>query len=325
MKRIFSMLLAMLCLMLPLTAVAETASSETSKNENDIYVIGEKLTYKNADTAIPYRLYLPKNYDESKSYPMLVFFHGAGERGDDNEKQLFHNIQYFYDNLPEDCFIVVPQCPLNNQWVDTPWANGAYSVDKVPESNELKAVIELIAELKTKYSVDVNRIYAAGISMGGFATWDVMMRHNDIFAAAIPVCGGGDISKAELLKDTPIFTFHAVNDTAVPVAGTRDTVNAIKNAGGTKIKYTEYTTGGHNIWNQAFATEGLLEKLLDCELYDRYPELKPVESVPESVVESNEESAPEEGFWTTSKLTLLISCVIALVIMVVLYLIKKKK
>ena len=321
MKRAVSILLAILCLAFPLTATAEN-----SNTENDVYVIGEKLTYKNADTSIPYRLYLPENYDEAKSYPMLVFFHGAGERGNDNELQLFHCIQYLYDNMPEDCIIIAPQCPINNQWVDTPWANGAYSVDNVPESNELKAVIELIAELKTKYSIDANRIYAAGISMGGFATWDVIMRHNDIFAAAIPVCGGGDISKAELLKDTPIFTFHAVNDTAVPVAGTRDTVNAIKNAGGTKIEYTEYPSGGHNIWNQAFATEGLLEKLLECELYDRYPELKPVESTPESIVESNEESAPEEeGFWTTQKLTLLISCVIALIIMIVLYLIKKKK
>lgn len=322
MKRIFSMLLAMLCLTFPLSA-----NAEVSDDENDVYVIGEKLTYTNADTSIPYRLYLPENYDEAKSYPMLVFFHGAGERGNDNEKQLFHCIQYLYDNMPEDCIIIAPQCPENNQWVDTPWENGAYSVDNVPESNELKAVIELIAELKTKYSVDANRIYAAGISMGGFATWDVMMRHNDIFAAAIPVCGGGDISKADLLKDTPIFTFHAVDDTAVPVAGTRDTVNAIKEASGTKIEYTEYTSGGHGIWNQAFATEGLLEKLLDCELYDRYPELKPVESVPEESISENEESVSEqeEGFWTTSKLTLLISCVIALVIMIALYLVKKNK
>ncbi|MBO5786490.1 MAG: prolyl oligopeptidase family serine peptidase [Clostridia bacterium] len=285
MKKLTCLFLALSCLMLPLTA-----------NAYDIKT-SEKLTYKNNDTTLPYRLILPENYDNTKTYPMLVFFHGAGERGNDNELQFFHCVQYIHDNAPEDCIIMAPQCPLNHQWVDTPWISGAYSVDKVPESNEMKAVVELVNELTVKYSVDKDRIYAAGISMGGFGTWDVLMRHNDLFAAGIPVCGGGDPSKAELLKETPIFTFHAVDDTAVPVSGTRETVNAIKNAGGTKIEYTEYKGGGHGIWNQAFSTEGLLEDLFKCKLSDRYPveESSEPESAPASTVESVEEQTDSEG------------------------------
>lgn len=313
MKRFIALVIAMILFTIPLTA-----------NAIDVKTDSRKTVYTNEDTTIPFRIVVPQNYDESKSYPMLVFFHGAGERGNDNELSLFHCIQYLADNLPE-CFILVPQCPLNNQWVDTPWANGAYSVDNIPESNELKAVVEYIQSLCELYSIDTDRIYASGISMGGFATWDVMMRHNDIFAAAIAVCGGGDISKGELLKDTPMFVFHAVDDTAVPVSGSRESVKAIQNAGGTLVEYTEYTTGGHGIWNQAFATEGLLDKLLECRLSDRYPELKEESS---EAVASEEESKPEEkksGFINARTITLAASVLIAAVVMTVAYVVKKKK
>ncbi len=312
-RRLLNIILASMCLMLPLTANAYDINNS------------EKLTYTNSESTIPYRLILPENYDETKEYPMIVFFHGAGERGNDNELQFFHCVQYIYDNTPEPCIIVAPQCPLNHQWVDTPWVNGAYSVDNVPESNEMKAVVELIADLQTEYSVDSDRIYAAGISMGGFATWDALMRHNDLFAAGIPVCGGGDISKAELLKETPIFTFHAVNDTAVPVSGTRDTVNAIKNAGGEKIEYTEYTTGGHGIWNQAFATEGLLDNLFKCKLSDRYPELKQESSEEASEPIAQIESEPDTEEKSNLKWIILAAGALILVAAVVTVFLLKKK
>ncbi len=313
MKRIICLLIAMLCFVLPLTA-----------NAYDIKT-SEKLTYKNADTTLPYRLILPENYDESKQYPIIVFFHGAGERGNDNELQFFHCVQYIHDNTPEPCIIIAPQCPTNHQWVDTPWANGAYSIEKVPESNEMKAVVELIADIKAKYSVDSDRIYAAGISMGGFATWDALMRHNDLFAAGIPVCGGGDISQGDELKETPIFTFHAVDDTAVPVAGTRNTVNAIKSAGGTKIEYTEYKSGGHGIWNQAFATEGLLTKLFECKLSDRYPELKQESS--EEIIEpvSQTESAPVDEEGSSATLIIIISAAVFVIAAVAIFVMLKRK
>ena len=337
MKRFIAFILTMLFLTVPLTASAK----------GDINEVASFNTYKNTNTVLPYRLILPDNYDDNKSYPLIFFFHGAGERGTDNTKQFVHLVQYIYDNAPEDCIIVAPQCPSADQWVDTPWINGAYSTDKVKESNEMVAVMELLEDLEIKYSVDADRIYAIGLSMGGFATWDIITRHNDVIAAAIPICGGGDPSKAELLKDTPIFTFHAINDTSVPYQGTKQTVDAIKGVGGTKIEYTQYSTGGHGIWNQAIQTKGLLEKLFKCKLSDRYPtETSEDESdnatensgtensgtvngeaSTDASIENSEATGENEegGFWNATTLTLAISIAIAAIITALLSVFKKKK
>ncbi len=258
MKRFIALLIAILTIAFPITSSAA----------GNVYQTAGEYVFTNEDTTLPYRLVLPEGYDESKSYPLIMFFHGAGERGNNNSSQLFHCVQYLADNLPE-CIIVAPQCPVNNQWVDTPWANGSYSTDAVPESNEMKASMELLNKLQEEYSLDSDRIYAAGISMGGFAAWNALMLHNDIFAAGIAICGGADPSKAEILVDTPMFVFHGDSDSAVPVSGSREMVQAIKDAGGDKVEYIEYKGADHNIWNDAFATEGLLDKLLECKLSDR--------------------------------------------------------
>ena len=316
MKRLLIFIMAMLTLSLPLNSLAA----------GDINQTAEFCTYENKDTVLPYRLILPEGYDAEKTYPLIFFFHGAGERGNDNKLQFFHCVQYLADQLPE-CIIVAPQCPLNNQWVDTPWVKGAYSVDNVPESNEMKAVIELLEELKGKYSVDTDRIYASGISMGGFGVWDVMMRHNDIFAAGIAVCGGGDVSKGELLKDTPLFVFHGDADTAVPVTGSRDTVQAIKNAGGTLVEYVEYKGAGHGIWNDAFKTEGLLEKLLECKLSDRYPTEESSEPVPESETETEAASpdAAEESKGLSLPVIIAIIAAVAIPVAMIIFLLVIKR
>ena len=273
MKKVFSLLLAVV--LLSLCALSVSAKVDVYKTE--------KRIFENGNTVLPYRLVLPENYDDAKSYPMLVFLHGAGERGNDNELQLFHCVQYLADTLPE-CIIVAPQCPANNQWVDTPWTKGAYSIDKVPESNELKAVVELLDTLQEEFNVDADRIYASGLSMGGFGAWDLMMRHNDYFAAGILVCGGGDLSQAEALKDTPLFVFHGDADPTVPVSGSRDVVQAIRDAGGELVQYVEYAGQGHGIWNTAFAHPGMLQELVTYKLSTRYPpEVSEEESVEESV------------------------------------------
>ncbi len=293
MKKIVAMLMAVV--MLSLCALSVSAQ--------DVYQT-EKCVFENANTVLPYRLVLPENYDETKAYPMLVFLHGAGERGNDNELQLLHCVQYLADNLPE-CIIVAPQCPANNQWVDTPWANGAYSIERVPESNELKAVVELLDALQEEFSVDADRIYASGLSMGGFGAWDLMMRHNDYFAAGVLVCGGGDPSQAEKLVDTPLFVFHGDADDAVPVSGSRDTVQAIRDAGGELVQYVEYPGAGHGIWNDAFAHQGMLAELLTYRLSERYPEEEPSLPPEESTVSiegqaPGDTSAPAEDVKDTS-------------------------
>ena len=233
MKKVFALLLAAVLLSLSMLCVSAGVDVKET----------EKRVFENGDTKLPYRLVLPENYDENKSYPMLVFLHGAGERGNDNELQLFHCVQYLADNLPE-CIIVAPQCPANNQWVDTPWANGAYSIDKVPESNELKAVIELLDALQEEFNVDADRIYASGLSMGGFGTLYYALSYPQKFTYAYAMSPATSMSwfitldqmkeKAAALagiKPHPDFTIEVGNqDTTVSNADAKELSDAINDA-----------------------------------------------------------------------------------------------
>lgn len=258
MKKIICIILALVLLCVPLSASASVNVYSDSKAE--FFVNGEDI--------LLYRLVLPEDYNSNNTYPLILFLHGAGERGSDNTKQLNNCVQNIANSAP-NAIIVAPQCTEGNQWVDTPWSNVSYSTDTVAESNELQMVMMLLEKLKKEYSVDKDRIYVSGISMGGFGTWDLITRHPNTFAAAIPVCGGADSLKAEVVKDIPIYTFHGESDWDVPVAGTRAMVEAIKTAGGNKITYTEYAGRGHNIWDDAFATTGLFDNLFKHKLSDR--------------------------------------------------------
>lgn len=203
-------------------------------------------------TTLPYRIYVPYDYDPSKKYPVLTILHGAGERGDDNEKQLKNGVSHLFSQGNADilnAIVIAPQCPKGNQWVDTPWSNGSYSTKSVAESNELKAVMELLDSVEDSFSTDTDRYYVAGLSMGGFGTWDLLMRHPERFAAGLAMCGGADPSMARKLKDMPIYTVHGDADPTVPVSGTREMVEALKNAGSTVIVYEELQNYKHNIWD----------------------------------------------------------------------------
>ena len=223
-------------------------------------------------TTMPYRLYVPKDYDAKKTYPLLVVLHGAGERGKDNEAQLKHALLQMFnvENSPvRDAIVLAPQCPEGQQWVDTPWASGNYSTAKVKESNELAGVMEIIDELWYEYTIDDDRIYAMGLSMGGFGTWDLLSRHSDVFAAGVPICGGGDPEMAEVLVDVPIKTFHGSADTSVPVAGTREMAEALENAGSEVFTYEEFEGQGHGIWNTVAARADVINWLFEQSLADR--------------------------------------------------------
>lgn len=205
---------------------------------------------------MPYRLHIPKDYDCGVLYPLLVFLHGAGERGTDNIKQAQVGIQHIFDD-PEspagNAIVFAPQCPEDKQWVYTSWAKGNYSVAAVTESRELQAVVEIIKDLVLEYNVDRDRIYVTGLSMGGFGTWDMLMRHPDIFAAGMPLCGGADPSQARALAEIPIRAFHGKLDGAVPVEGSRETCKAIKSYGRGMISYTEFEDEGHGIWDRVYS------------------------------------------------------------------------
>ena len=206
-----------------------------------------------SDMILPYRFYVPEDYNEDTAYPVFLFLHGAGERGSDNQSQLKNMVAELFNQTNSkyiDAIVVCPQCPSGQQWVDTPWANGNYSVDAIPESNELATAYELVEWTKYNLSTDHNRYYMMGLSMGGFGTWDMIMRHRDSFTAAVALCGGADVSYAEYLKDFPIWAVHSSNDYSVPYAGTQAMCQALENAGSTVYTF-ETKSSGHNVWGYA--------------------------------------------------------------------------
>lgn len=222
---------------------------------------GEKRVFVDSNGfELPYCIYIPKDYNEDYAYPLVLFLHGAGERGNENGLQLKYTaIQPFMDKSCPiyQSIVIAPQCPNDYQWADTPWTLGSYSTDEVPISEAMSAVVELLDAMIEEFSINENRQYVFGLSMGGYGTWDLLCRFPDRFAAAIPLCGGGDPSKAADLVDVPIQVFHDTDDTSVPVSGSRDMVEAIIAAGGEKITYTETSGYGHAIWDVAIYEDNL--------------------------------------------------------------------
>lgn len=233
----------------------------------NVYSAFEPKLFRAQDrTALPYRLFLPDGYDPDAEYPVVLFLHEAGERGNNNTAQLANAVQSLFNDLSSPIYgaiVVCPQCPANNQWVDTPWSYGNYSTAEIPESNELKAVIELLEDIKETYPVDEDRIYGFGLSMGGFGIWDILMRHPALLAAGVPVCGGADVTCAELLVDKPIWTVHGSADAIVPLNGTRRMVSAIEKAGGERIIYEELAGYGHEVWEYAATNPELIRWLFE--------------------------------------------------------------
>jgi len=227
----------------------------------------EKIQYKDEEgNILPYRLLKPKNIEEQHRYPLVLFLHGIGERGDDNEAQLKWGARNFAtdENMKKyPCFMAVPQCPLDDFWVsalrDLP---EPYVMTEKP-TEAMRMALELIKTLKQAYpQIDPERIYVTGLSMGGFGTWDAIQRRPDLFAAAVPVCGGGDITKAEQIAPIPIWAFHGVEDRLVHPKWSRDMIDALKKADG-KPKYTEYPDVGHKSWINAYSDPDLFKWLFN--------------------------------------------------------------
>ena len=235
------------------------------------YTIAQTFAYKShentsiANYTMPYRLFIPDGYDPDKTYPLVLFLHGAGERGTNNNIQIegSRGAKLWAEDenqASHPCFVIAPQCPADKQWVNTNWSNGSYSIDKVPMSTELKMVKDIIETLMVNYKIDANQLYITGLSMGGYGTWDFTERYPDMFRAAIPICGAGDPTKADLIKDVNIWCFHSSDDGTVPVSGTRNMVNALNAVDG-NIEYTEYTGWGHGSWVPAYDNPDLVNWL----------------------------------------------------------------
>lgn len=217
-----------------------------------------------------YRFYLPQNYDPTKKYPVVLAMHGAGFWGDDNSNQLnacFNlGVSLWHNREKYEAIIIVPQSANKVSWVtgdgNYPWYNDAeddnYNIESFETSQYLSAVSELLYDVCKNYSVDEKRQYVGGFSMGGYATWYLLMTYPERFAAALPTCAGSDPQYAKYIKDIPIWTFHSTDDETVAVESTQKMVEALKNLGG-NIKYTEFTDKGHNVWDYAFQSAEVLD------------------------------------------------------------------
>lgn len=225
----------------------------------------EKCEFTNpTQEKLLYRLLRPDSIEPGKTYPLVLFLHGAGERGDDNTAQLVHGLREFVRpdrRRAYPAFVVVPQCPLDCKWVEVPWDGLEHSLPEESSPN-LRLCHELLEKLSGELPVDRDRVYLTGLSMGGFGTFDAISRWPERFAAAVPICGGGD-PRPEVVsrfRSLPLWAFHGDQDQLVPPDRTRRMVAALQEAGG-QPRYTEYPGVGHDSWTPAYADDALFEWL----------------------------------------------------------------
>ncbi|QTN33107.1 prolyl oligopeptidase family serine peptidase [Akkermansiaceae bacterium] len=213
-------------------------------------------------TEVLYRFATPGKTEEGKTHPLVLFLHGSGERGNDNKSQLKHGVDEILANAEKQgqaIFLIAPQCPADKTWA--PYRIDPSSpADGKAENPLLDAVLELVGETCANHPVDPKRIYITGLSMGGFGTWAAIARKPEMFAAAIPICGGGDPRTAARFKEMPIRIFHGDADNIVPPSGSQRMFDALKEAG-SRAELTLYPGVGHNSWTQTYRDEEVIRWL----------------------------------------------------------------
>jgi predicted peptidase len=216
--------------------------------------------YTNTDGETLHYRQLISDYDPVSKYPLVIFLHGSGERGDDNDAQLKWGVQNFASNKNmkmHPAIVIAPQCPKNMSWGN--YSDTEMVLQPFP-SEPMKLLNELIKETIQKLPIDTDRIYITGLSMGGFGTFDAISRYPDLFAAAVPVCGGGDIKKAASIAHIPIWIFHGALDGAVNPVLSHNMLKALTDAGA-HPGYTQYPKAGHFSWIAAYDDEMMMDWL----------------------------------------------------------------
>jgi len=213
-------------------------------------------TYKSRDQNMPYRLFVPQGYDKLKKYPLVIWLHGGGSSGDDNEKQIaldnklgthFWTRKENQDKHP--AFVLAPQS-----------LGGWDSNISTDLSDELKLVLAILEVVRKEYNIDPDRMYVAGQSNGGIGAFGLITKKPGLFAAAIPLCGAGNPGIAVRAAKTAVWAFHGEKDEVISSESSRNMITALKKAGGNP-RYTEYKGVGHDIWELVFKEPGLEEWL----------------------------------------------------------------
>jgi predicted peptidase len=225
----------------------------------------EAREWKAADgTVLRYRWSAPASPEPGKTYPLVLFLHGSGERGDDNKAQLKHGVMPIIrgaEKLGKPVFLIAPQCPADRWWSAPAPDRTALTAASQPNPL-MEAVLGLVADIQKNHPVDPKRFHVTGISMGGFGTWDLLGRAPGRIASAIPICGGGDPAQAAKFKDVPVWAFHGAADQVVPAGATRSMIEALEKAGG-KPKVTYYPGVSHDSWTRTYDNPEVIRWLLE--------------------------------------------------------------
>ena len=224
----------------------------------------ERKIFVFEDDTLNYRILKPLNYDETKQYPVHLFLHGAGERGNDNVSQLIHGGKLFLEKENREKYkswVIFPQCSKDDRWpsiISDNW-NKTFENKTTTPNKSLGLVIRLMDKFVEKKQVDKQRIYISGLSMGGMGTFEMLYRRPNMFAAATPICGNGisQLAKSYASK-VPIWIFHGSDDVVVSPNHSLKMAKAIIDSGGSP-KMTLYENVNHGSWNNAFAEKDFLK------------------------------------------------------------------
>jgi predicted peptidase len=212
--------------------------------------------YQNATgVKLPYRLFIPGSAPRDEALPLILYLHGRGGAGTDNRKQISggnaRGTHIWIERGAQQrhpAFVLAPQIPETSSWHSS-------SAEPVPH---VAALLELLDKLRSELRIDPRRIYVVGQSLGGFGAWDLIARRPDLFAAAVPLCGGGNTTRILSARNVAVWAFHGAKDATVPVSRSREIVAALRTVNST-VKYTEYPDVGHDVWARAFRERDLLE------------------------------------------------------------------
>ena len=308
MKITYSYLMLIVAVLASACAQTSRASDRTAKllaSSAAQATVPKEFVAKNGSKLL-YRWHEPSVRKPGEKYPLVVLLHGAGERGTNNVSQLVWGAIPLFDYMRKrgrEFFFVAGQVPKGKQWVDVPWRGLDHRLPEKP-SETMALLMELLSGLlESESAIDQDRVYATGVSMGGYGTWDLVSRRTEWFAAAMPICGGADIRQAPKLRDLPVFIHHGDMDGAVPVWRGRSMIAALRNAGSHVARYTEYPGCGHDSWKPAYGDEKNLDWLFSKKRIVR-PGWSPVaigaEGVPvpgKNYEVSFEFSADKGGVW----------------------------
>jgi len=234
------------------------------------YSLFEKERFAKDGETLLYRMLDPKDIEANKKYPLVLFLHGAGERGNDNNKQLTHGAQLFLKaNNRENhaAWVVFPQCPKDDYWSNvaiTKDKSGVRNFNFSPEGEPTQSmllVLGLMDSLVSLPTIDQSKIYVGGLSMGGMGTFEIVKRRPDLFAAATPICGGGNPDDVSVYANNVAFwIFHGAKDNIVNPLHSKQMYQALI-AEGADVKFTLYPEANHNSWDPAFAEPAFMSWL----------------------------------------------------------------